>query len=477
MPKDDVRNHFEGIAGDYDRWKEKSSYYYRLLAEICRERVPAGASVLEIGCGTGTLLHALRPSRGLGVDISPAMVEIAAAKFPSLAFRVADAEAFDPGETFDYVIIPDVVEHVGDVGAMFRSARKACHAGSFVIVTCVNPLWAPVLHIAERLGLKMPEGEHRWLPAGELRRLAGGAGFDLAEVSGRILCPKEIPLLARTLNRAAERLPFLRPACLVQVLVLTPRPGSPSSPSPSPSKKEREIAHSRMLARGDTEELWGWNSPAGRKRAERRSELIARGAGLGPGMRILEIGCGTGLFTGIFARTGASIVAVDISGDLLAKARERNLPSDRVRFLEKRFEECEVDGPFDAIVGSSILHHLEVGESLAKIRALLKPGGVMCFAEPNLLNPQVFIERKFTFLRPWLSYVSPDETAFVRWRIATALLRSGFDEVDVTPFDWLHPSTPVWLIGTLSAVGRFMERMPILREFSGSVLIRCRRPT
>ena len=223
MPKDDVREHFEGIAGEYDRWKEKSAYYYRLLVGIYRERVPEGASVLEIGCGTGTLLNALRPSRGLGVDISPAMVEIAAAKFPSLRFRVADAEAFDPGERFDYVIVPDVVEHLSDPGAMFRSARKACHPGTRVIITCVNPLWAPILHLAERLGLKMPEGEHRWLPADELRRMAGGAEFDLADFSGRILCPKEIPLLARLLNRAASLLPLLRPLCLTQVLVFVPR--------------------------------------------------------------------------------------------------------------------------------------------------------------------------------------------------------------------------------------------------------------
>ena len=223
MPKDEVREHFEGIAGEYDRWKEKSAYYYWLLAGIYREHVPEGASVLEIGCGTGTLLHALRPSRGLGVDISPSMVGIAATKFPSLSFRVADAEAFDPEETFDYVIVPDVIEHLGDPLAMFRSARKACHQGTRMIVTCVNPLWAPILHLAERWKLKMPEGEHRWLPAEELRRMAGPAGFDLAQFSGRILCPKEIPLLARTLNGAASLLAFLRPVCLTQVLVLIPR--------------------------------------------------------------------------------------------------------------------------------------------------------------------------------------------------------------------------------------------------------------
>jgi ubiquinone/menaquinone biosynthesis C-methylase UbiE len=223
MPKDDVREHFEKIAVEYDRWKEKSAYYYRLLAEIYRERVPEGASVLEIGCGTGTLLAALSPAHGVGVDVSPRMVEIAAAKHPSLSFLVADAEAFDPGETFDFVIVPDVVEHLSDPQAMFRSARKACHPDTRVIVTCVNPLWAPVLHFAERLGVKMPEGEHRWLSADELRRMAAGTGFDLAEDSGRILCPKDVPLLAGPLNRAAERFPFLRPFCLTQVLVFAPR--------------------------------------------------------------------------------------------------------------------------------------------------------------------------------------------------------------------------------------------------------------
>jgi len=223
MPKEEVRKHFELIAGDYDRWKEKSAYYYGLLAAIYRERVPEGSSVLEIGCGTGELLAGLKPSRGLGLDISPRMVEIAAAKFPSLTFRVADIEKDAPAETFDYVIVPDVVEHLSDPGAMFRSARKACRDGSRLIITSVNPLWAPVLHLAESLKLKMPEGEHRWPPARALRRMAADAGFDLAEFSGRILFPKWIPLLSGFLNGLAALLGFLRPLCLLQVLVFVPR--------------------------------------------------------------------------------------------------------------------------------------------------------------------------------------------------------------------------------------------------------------
>jgi SAM-dependent methyltransferase len=223
VPKEEIREHFEAVAGDYDRWKEKSAYYYDLLTEVYRELVPAGQSVLEVGCGTGTLLARLLPRRGVGVDFSPRMVEIAAAKYPELRFLAADAEDFDPGETFDYVIVPDVVEHLSDPGAMFRSVRRCCRPGSRVIVTCVNPLWASALHLAERLGMKMPEGEHRWLTEKELLAVAEGAGFRTDAVRGRILFPKKIPFASAFLNRAAERYPFLKPLCLTQVLVFVPR--------------------------------------------------------------------------------------------------------------------------------------------------------------------------------------------------------------------------------------------------------------
>ncbi len=223
MTKETVRDHFEAIADGYDRWKERSSYYYEQLADAYREFVPPGASVLEIGCGTGTLLASLRPRRGVGVDISPKMVEIAASKHPALAFLVADAENLDLGETFEFVIVPDVIEHLSDVSAMFRSARRHCSDGSLVIVTSVNPLWAPVLHLAERLGLKMPEGEHRWLSSEELRSRADGAGLEVAEEHGRILLPKRVPLLAPFLNRLAAEFRGAKPLCLTQILAFSPK--------------------------------------------------------------------------------------------------------------------------------------------------------------------------------------------------------------------------------------------------------------
>ena len=241
-----------------------------------------------------------------------------------------------------------------------------------------------------------------------------------------------------------------------------------------PSKRTvREIAHGARLAAQDTEFAWGWGSVAGKQRAARRAALIAAGACLGPSMHALEIGCGTGLFTEHFAATGARIDAVDVSGDLLAKARARELPPGRVRFIEAAFEEIGACGPFDAVIGSSILHHLDVLPACAAIFRLLKPGGRMAFAEPNLLNPQIFIERRF---RRFFPRISADEGAFVRWRLRGLLRAAGFSEIRIVPFDWLHPATPASLIRPVSAAGGLLEAVPLLREFSGSLLITARRP-
>jgi SAM-dependent methyltransferase len=167
---------------------------------------------------------------------------------------------------------------------------------------------------------------------------------------------------------------------------------------------------------------------------------------------------------------------VDISRELLELARAKNLPPERVQFLEKRFEDCEEIGPFDAIIGSSVLHHLEINEALSNIYKLLKPNGILSFAEPNMLNPQIAIQKNISWVKKRMAD-SPDETAFFRWNIHKLLCQAGFVDIRITPFDWLHPATPVKFINTIEeGVGRFLEKIPCIREFAGSLHIYGRRP-
>jgi 2-polyprenyl-3-methyl-5-hydroxy-6-metoxy-1,4-benzoquinol methylase len=236
-------------------------------------------------------------------------------------------------------------------------------------------------------------------------------------------------------------------------------------------RAQRERRHDRHLIDVGAEAAWGWTSPAGRRRAARRAHLIATAAGLRPGMTVLELGCGTGVFTERFAKTGVRLVAIDVSDELIAAARRRTGASAHVDFLCQEFETMHAGQRFDAILGSSVLHHLEEHRALAQMRLLLNPGGVMSFAEPNMLNPQVFLERH---ARQWFHYVSPDETAFVRWKLAHSLRSAGFVDIEITPFDWLHPRTWTPVIPLVETAGRALEHVPGVREFAGSLLITAR---
>ncbi len=237
----------------------------------------------------------------------------------------------------------------------------------------------------------------------------------------------------------------------------------------------QEIRHGRKLARDGAEAIWGWDTAAGRVRARRRGELINRKAGLHSGMNVLEIGCGTGLFTEIFAESGAAILAIDISADLLRQALARKLPPERVQFVASPFEDPSVCGPFEAIIGSSVLHHLDLAPALGRIFSLLSPGGVMVFAEPNMLNPQIMLQKNIPWLKERLGD-SPDETAFFAPRLRRRLLERGFTDVEIIPFDWLHPLTPPAIIKPVLTLGAFLEKLPVVRHFAGSLLIVARRP-
>ena len=99
----------------------------------------------------------------------------------------------------------------------------------------------------------------------------------------------------------------------------------------------------------------------------------------------------------------------------------------------------------------------------------------MAFAEPNLLNPQIAITFSIRPLRRHLG-VSPDEMAFSRSYVRGVAEEAGLTKVEVRPFDFLHPLSPAPWIEPIEAFGRLLERLPIVREFSGSLLVAATKP-
>jgi ubiquinone/menaquinone biosynthesis C-methylase UbiE len=231
----------------------------------------------------------------------------------------------------------------------------------------------------------------------------------------------------------------------------------------------KEIQHGRFLAEHGAGEIWNWESPAGKLRWARRVEMLS--GHLKPGMTILELGCGIGYFTRELARSGADIVAIDVSPELLEIAKAKS-SAPNVRYeIQNAYALTYPDATFDSVVGSSVLHHLEIEEALREIYRVLKAGGTIYFTEPNMLNPQIAMQKNIPWLKRKLGD-SPDETAFFRWPLRRLLEQTGFRNVQVDPFDFLHPKTPVRLIGPLNGLGRFLENMPVVSEIAGSLFIR-----
>ena len=78
---------FDHFSANVQTWRRRNSGYHRAVASLARFYVPPGSRVLEVGSGTGDLLAALQPRRGVGVDISSEMVRLASAKHRDLEFH------------------------------------------------------------------------------------------------------------------------------------------------------------------------------------------------------------------------------------------------------------------------------------------------------------------------------------------------------------------------------------------------------
>jgi ubiquinone/menaquinone biosynthesis C-methylase UbiE len=111
----------------------------------------------------------------------------------------------------------------------------------------------------------------------------------------------------------------------------------------------------------------------------------------GAGLRLLDVGCGTGLSTQALVETypAAEIVAADASAEMLAQAQAKTWP-DTVRFVHSRAEELAahgVEGPFDGILAAYLLRNLpDVTAGVKDLHGLLAPGAPLAVHEYSVAD-------------------------------------------------------------------------------------------
>jgi SAM-dependent methyltransferase len=224
---------FDHYAAEVDYWHRRNAGYHKAILSLARFYVPSGARVLEVGSGNGDLLAALKPSYGLGIDISSKMVRLAAQKHPQLRFVHMPAEQLElSDEPFDFIILSDLLGYLYDIRLVFERLRTVCHSRTRLIVHWYSRLWQPVLALAEKLGLKYPQPLVNWTTVEDVSNLLYLAGFEPVHQRAHTLLPKPVPVLDTAANRYFARLPGFRWLCLTNLIVSRPLGFSSNSSAP-----------------------------------------------------------------------------------------------------------------------------------------------------------------------------------------------------------------------------------------------------
>jgi SAM-dependent methyltransferase len=214
----------EKMANERDTWIEKNAAYYRDDRRYLRFIIPEGARVLDLGCGTGSLLSALKPSRGVGVDFSPAMIAKARAAYPNLEFILEDIEnpralVSIEGE-FDFIVLSDTIGSLEDIEETLQRLHPLCSAATRIVIAYFSPLWEPLINLASKVGLRMPQPQVNLISSIDFENIMDLTEFQPIRTEMRQLVPFRLLGIGRLINRFIAPLPGIRRLCLRTYFVI-----------------------------------------------------------------------------------------------------------------------------------------------------------------------------------------------------------------------------------------------------------------
>jgi SAM-dependent methyltransferase len=194
-----------------------------------------------------------------------------------------------------------------------------------------------------------------------------------------------------------------------------------------------------------------------------------------PGETILELGAGTGYWTRYLTdvlRGENPITGAVFNQDYRDQAEA--LCNVTYVKVEDMARDLPAEG-FDYIVGTAILCHDLYPQNLQALHRLLRPGGQILFFEANLWNPQVALKMAVpAFGR--LAGHAKCQVGMRKYKLMRMASHQGFVDIDIIPYDIVHPATPRFLIRWLQTLAFVLEHMPVVSDLCGTLYIWARKP-
>jgi ubiquinone/menaquinone biosynthesis C-methylase UbiE len=199
---------------------------------------------------------------------------------------------------------------------------------------------------------------------------------------------------------------------------------------------------------------------------------------LGNGLRLLDVGCGTGHHMASLAKRGFDVSGVDGSPGMLDQARANN-PGSEIRQADVEAIPFE-DGTFDFVLCIEVLRYLpDQQPCIREMARVLKPGGVCLATAAPLLNSNGYwLVNRIANLKKVGDLVQLKQFFTTSRRLRSDFERAGFREATVNgvylgPVNWIERLIPGALPSVLKTWEQFDSRLADLRgvrEFSNMFL-------
>lgn len=142
------------VAGWYDEYTGRQKNvgvnlrHLEIMIQLKKAGLKPTNNVLEIGCGIGTLTSLIagyvKQGKVTAADISPGSIEVGKkmlANLKNITWVVTDMSDFSKPEKFDFVVLPDVMEHIPQENhaALFKTIAAHCHDNSVIYINIPHP--------------------------------------------------------------------------------------------------------------------------------------------------------------------------------------------------------------------------------------------------------------------------------------------------------------------------------------------------
>jgi trans-aconitate 2-methyltransferase len=148
--KKDISEYYDNLYKEFESkdLNRPNLRHRKILKDLKNYGLQKSSTALEIGCGSAVLTNLisqqLSTGKVVGVDISPETIEYAKLKYASktnMEFFTSDMDDFQYDHKFDFIIFPDVLEHIPikEHSKIFRNIKKQCHDNTIIYINIPEP--------------------------------------------------------------------------------------------------------------------------------------------------------------------------------------------------------------------------------------------------------------------------------------------------------------------------------------------------